>query len=361
MSKVTYIFGAGASYGSRGVLPLSSQPVMSSDETEPETGIVRGLPILQEFPNAISQLKGELASITDFVAERKFLCSEVLNNILQISIEFPTIDTYAKLLYATKHYEEYEKFKEQLSLFFLIWQKYHKYDLRYDSFIASLIDAKTGQLPSMTILSWNYDMQLELSYANYITEGRTLWKIWDQLNVYCKSNRTLNYDDTYPFAFIKLNGAAMFHATKQDEHSLRYTLQDVLWSKVSEKYFWKDLCNIYDKGQHKNLWNVPEYKNELSYAWDDFGKEPMKSIINQRISDCEVVTVIGYSFPYVNREIDRHIFDNMPNLKHIYIQDKQAKGIAERVKAIFDFIKKPVPIIELKEDLSSFFIPNELG
>ena len=63
MSKVTYLLGAGASYGSRGVLPLDKQPNISSDDFPPERGIIRGLPILQEFSNALNQLLGELTSI----------------------------------------------------------------------------------------------------------------------------------------------------------------------------------------------------------------------------------------------------------------------------------------------------------
>lgn len=368
MSKVTYLLGAGASYGSRGVLPLDKQPNISSDDFPPERGIIRGLPILQEFSNALNQLLGELTSITDFNAERKYILSEALNNILNVSIEYPTIDTYAKMLYATKRIKEYVKFKDQLSLFFLIWQKSHKHDLRYDSFIASLIDAETCTFPPLTILSWNYDMQFEMSYSKYILDERALWKIWDQLNVYCKSNGTLSYKSDNPFAFIKLNGSAMFHATQQDSYSLRYTLQDVLWRSYNvasgddEKGFWNDVYEIYDNGQHKNLITIPKYANELSYAWDKFGKEELLQNISKRLADCEVLIVIGYSFPYVNREIDRHIIKSMPNLKNIHIQDKNPDSIAERVKSIYEYINHPMPAISKHEkDLDTFYIPNELG
>lgn len=368
MSKVTYLLGAGASYGSRGILPFAQQPNISSDDFPPERGIVRGLPVLNEFSNALNQLSGELTSITDFNAERKYIISEVLNNILNVSIEYPTIDTYAKMLYATKRMKEYVKFKEQLSLFFLIWQKSHKHDLRYDSFIASLIDAESCTFPPLTILSWNYDMQFEMSYSKYISEGRALWKIWDQLNVYCKSNGTLKYKPDNPFALIKLNGSAMFHATQQDRYSLRYTLQDVLWrnydmaSTADEKGFWGDIYEIYDNGQSKNEITIPKYANELSYAWDNFGKEELLQKISQRVADCEVLIVIGYSFPYVNREIDRHIVKSMPNLKTIHIQDKNPDGIEERIHSIFEFNERSIPAISKHvKNIDTFYIPNELG
>lgn len=354
MSKVSYLLGAGASYGSR------EKPADETFSSLPNY-ISRGLPILQEFPYALEQLSAEIESIDGYSVIRKAISSNVLNPLLSVSRDYPTVDTYAKMLNATQRSGEYEKFKEQLSLFFLIWQRFHKHDLRYDSFIASLIDAETCQFPPLTILSWNYDMQFEMSYSNYITEGRALWKIWDQLNVYCKSNGSLNYNANNPFAFFKLNGSAMYHATAPNKYTLRYTLVDLLWSEASEESFWNDVYTLFDKGKHKNLHAIPEYANELSYAWDKWGKEKLLENITQRITDCEVLVVIGYSFPYVNREIDRHIFNSMPNLKKIYVQDKQAKNIGERVKYIYEYLNKPIPFIVPKDDVSNFFIPNELG
>lgn len=367
MSKVVYLLGAGASYGTRVILPWEMQPAISSDNQLPQKGIDRGLPILQEFKDALQQLLAELEILKDISFPRKKIMSEVLTNILSVSVEYPTIDTYSKMLYATKREEEYVKFKEQLSLFFLIWQKSHKHDLRYDSFISSLIDAETCKLPPLTILSWNYDMQFEMSFSKYISEGRALWKIWDQLNVYCKSNGTLKFQIDKPFAFVKLNGSAMFHATQQDKYSLRYPLQDVLWRAYNgleedEKSFWNDIYDIYNNGQHKNMMTTPKYANELSYAWDKFGKKELLETISKRVIDCEVLVVIGYSFPYVNREIDRHIISSMPNISAIHIQDKNPDGIEERIKAIFDYQNRPTPmIVSHAKDLDTFYIPNELG
>jgi len=359
MSKVIYLLGAGASYGSRGVLPHFSVPFMSSDNMQPPKGIIRGLPILSEFPQAVAQMQDEVGKNQD---DNNKIISEILTHILNVSKEYPTIDTYAKMLYTTKQIEEYEKFKEQIALFFLMWQRSHKHDIRYDAFIASLIDAETREFPPMTILTWNYDMQFEMSYSKYITEGRALWKIWDKLNVYCKSNGSLpKYNVEHPFAFIKLNGSAMFHASKPDDRSLRYTLQDVMWRSTDGEQFVKDICSIYENSQHKNIFAVPEYVNELSYAWEDFGKEQIKQNLAQRGADCETLVIIGYSFPYVNREIDRHIFSSMPKLKTIYVQDIDAVNVKERVTAIYEYMQKDVPRIISKTDVGQFFIPNELG
>ena len=362
MSKVTYLLGAGASYGSRGVLSHITVPFMSIEKEEPPKGIIRGFPILNEFPNAVLQMQREIGDMGESTEDEKKIFSEILDNISNVAKEYPTIDTYSKMLYTTKQFEKYEKFKEQIALFFLIWQRSHIHDIRYDAFIASLIDAETAEFPPMTILSWNYDMQFEMSYSKYITEGRALWKIWDKLNVCCKSNGRLpKYDVQHPFALLKLNGSAMFHASEQDNSSLRFTLQDVLWNSTEGVQFVKEICAIYENSQHKNMFSIPKYVNELSYAWDDFGRDYIKQNIVERGKDCEALVIIGYSFPYVNREIDRHIFLSMPNLKTIYIQDVDASNIAERVMAIYEYLQINTPRIIPKTDVGQFFIPNELG
>ncbi len=354
MSKVSYLLGAGASYGTR------TKPTDETFSSLPNY-ISRGLPILQEFPYALEQLTAELEGVVENKIAIKYINSNILNPLLNVSRDYPTVDTYAKMLYATEQDDAYRKFKDQLSLFFLTWQKDHKHDLRYDSFVASLVDAETCQFPPLTILSWNYDMQFEMSFLDYVTEGKALWRIWDRLNVYCKSNEKLKYRANNPFAFIKLNGSAMYHTDKIDSDSSRYPLQEALWTKASQEDFWEEAIDTYNNSRPENIMHNPKYKNELSYTWENAGKEKLLHVINQRVVDCEVLVVIGYSFPYVNREIDRHIFNNMPNIKKIYIQDKQAKNIEERIKAIYEYLKKTLPNIETTEDVSNFFIPNELG
>jgi hypothetical protein len=85
--------------------------------------------------------------------------------------------------------------------------------------------------------------------------------------------------------------------------------------------------------------------------------------VKARVEDCEVLVIIGYSFPYVNRALDREIFASMQRLKTIYIQDKEgvSKEIKERVENIFEFIQYEKPNIVIKQDISQFYIPNELG
>jgi len=57
----------------------------------------------------------------------------------------------------------------------------------------------------------------------------------------------------------------------------------------------------------------------LHFAWeqDYFNNQSAKLFSN--IADTKVLVVIGYSFPFFNREIDREIFRRMEKLERIYI------------------------------------------
>jgi hypothetical protein len=49
----------------------------------------------------------------------------------------------------------------------------------------------------------------------------------------------------------------------------------------------------------------------------------MESLL-KTTQDTEQVVVIGYSFPFFNRQTDREIFGSMANLTKIYVQDMMA-------------------------------------
>jgi len=68
--------------------------------------------------------------------------------------------------------------------------------------------------------------------------------------------------------------------------------------------------------------------------------------------------VIGYSFPYFNREIDREIIANMNNLKKVYFQSLDAENLKERFLSIRDDLKDNQLLV--RKDCGQFLLPNEL-
>lgn len=317
MSRVTYILGAGASYGERG----SS----SGNKT-----FIRGLPVINELEEAIRSIiprnqygdydiEGELAKINGIYKDSYINIVNALIDLKEMCASYPTIDTLAKQLYVTHgHYITengrriaYEDLKRYLALALLMLQNHKSRDLRYDAFLASVID-DYGKLPPMTILSWNYDAQFELAYSGYSTESRYIPFLWRKLNVLNKTYAS-NFNPNADFAMIKLNGTAFF-----TDMRFRDEIYGSDEAGIRDCFFGGDSNNM--------LQSASDYlssicQNRLSYAWEKDGFEKMKGDILERVKDTEELVVIGYSFPYVNNSIDTFIVQHMKNLQKVIIQD----------------------------------------
>ena len=109
-------------------------------------------------------------------------------------------------------------------------------------------------------------------------------------------------------------------------------------------------------------WDVQ--RNRISFAW-----ERMNDQYVQRISDCvsdaKVLVIIGYSFPFFNREVDRIIFEKMPSLEKIYIQDPNASTVKMSLQPVLSSVQVSVNhldryIVTLEADPKQFFMPPEL-
>lgn len=83
----------------------------------------------------------------------------------------------------------------------------------------------------------------------------------------------------------------------------------------------------------------------------------MKSL-SETTKDTEQIVVIGYSFPFFNRVMDREIFGGMPNLKKVYVQDKNPSAVMEAIGAVLPMGKKVelVPVSNCEQ----FYLPGEL-
>lgn len=357
MSKVAYLLGAGASYGERSV------------DKDGKRYIHRGLPILSEMEWAIDGLfprdaTGNIYVSKNFISEQgipderayTYLLREMMQ-LKEMCASYPTIDTLARQLYVTKgtyttvykNAINYEDLKRMLTIALLMMQSHAQRDLRYDGFIASVINDKK-QFPPMTILSWNYDAQFELAYSGYSSD-MYIPNMWQELNVRNKTYPT-EFDAKRNFALIKLNGTAFF---KDITHPTKIKGSDV--AGLRDPFF----CSM--PPQNKYQYGV-DYANAgsnlyttLSYAWEPDKEGNFRQDILQRIYDTETLIVIGYSFPYVNSDMDSFILENMPRLRKVVIQDPNYTEVKERVETMIP--KKPILVeYESKSD-RQFFIPKE--
>jgi hypothetical protein len=342
MSRIVYLFGAGASFGKRS----------ENDKDE----ITEGLPIVTEFPTQIDKLINliNIKEEEDDSQARPWEFEELKAELLWLkgaSISHQTIDTYAKKLWVTEKGPNYAKLKSVISVFLTLEQLFNKPDSRYDAFFANIIGSSINELPKdVSILSWNYDCQFEKAFSNYLP-GQNINTIWKHLNIKGKTTE-IRTNSKNGFSITKINGTALSfesnafesqffdpHFGRQGDSEIRY----VHWAQL------------------KGADNV---KNALSFAWE--GTNPnFYEEINEKVKDTEVLVIIGYSFPFFNRGVDRKIIKSMEKLKKIYIQDPFCKDVKESLEAVLsdeqlDRITNGQIKIILRENIKQFLVPNEM-
>jgi len=343
MSKIIYYIGAGASFGKR-------------DENG---AILEGVPVVAEIPK-------EFAAFRKFIADAEIPSGEILipgfcvtdaedveryKNAMLSDIddlqrgiqEHATIDTYARKLYLTRQMSEFRKLKDVLCSFFVWSQLEHKPDGRYDTFFANVLEEGTLEFPAdISIISWNYDSQVEMTYKSYRKDKelpifeKNITGEWPRLP---KSGRV-----------FKINGSATFVDTstlsllKATEKRTPAALQ---------------LIHFYDDSRSDTSDLGYQMRNHLSFAWESAANhDNMMESLTKTTMDTEQVVVIGYSFPFFNRRTDREIIGSMANLKKIYVQDMNADDVEQSLLAVLPEGKN----IEIEKiyKCSQFYLPKEL-
>jgi hypothetical protein len=343
MNKITYIFGAGASVGA--------------------------LPIVKDIPSRISQLITKLGSSTlhlpntpnsfkDLPPDKTYLDyqNELIDSLswLKENCELHySVDTFAKKLKIKDQNDDLKKLKIALSVFFVLEQLINKPDSRYDSFLASIIERLHVFPDHVKVLSWNYDYQFELTYSTY-TDNPHIYKNQVNLGVFSK-NWANDFFDHTGFTLFKLNGTTGFKYWKVDSS---YNFIE-FYNGTLDKDILKEVVQNYAKVMYSNVL-IPS----LSFAWErDLSEEKVFERAIKSTEDTRVLVVVGYSFPFFNRDVDRQILDNMNKLKKVYVQDPyHAEDIIERIKAALgdERIEHNKIVFEPINDKEQFYLPHEL-
>lgn len=344
MSKVVYLLGAGASYGIR-----KDSDVLTMDDV---SLIREGLPIVSEINNEIKFVIGWLESVVVPNGEYSLmgkkcevdeLKEELINGfewMLKESSRHATIDTFAKKLYL-KDDKKYGQLKFLLSTFFMIEQILHPYDKRYDAFLANILNSDLTIPNNIFVMTWNYDVQLDIAYRDYnnvcglpmcvpLEEGNTNEKV----KVY------------------KINGSANYYCKNQLDSSYFFdNNHDALLKAIFEQLSLTTQNGRYSDGT-----------TDLLFAWENNEFHKRSDFLSDIISDAQILVVIGYTFPFFNREIDREIFSKMPYLKKIYIQDPKPDKVKLSLKSILSMeqFSSMISNLEVIDDMSNFFLPPEL-
>lgn len=339
MAQVTYLLGAGASAKAIPVVNDIERALEKLIKDIPEDGFGRQR---VSFQDGIAQYRDRSPADVKEVRAAVIQAKSDFQVLLNGCRNHVSIDTFAKMLFLTRN-AQYDQVKKTIVLFFEILKLDFGLDKRYDAFFASILKERYDALPdNINILSWNYDDQIELAYQRYLDSAGVSHQAPEQLlNMYCKG---CNYRDNTPsnFNIIKINGNAQFLNSAGQPESL-------IPRKLKNK---DELLIAYKKRIDDG--DTPA----LTFSWDS-PRDNLHTWIAESIKDTQALVVIGYSFPYFNREMDKFMLERMPKLHRIYIQDKNPVGVQERITAIrTDFDKARFRLVD---NLDQFYLPNELG
>ena len=336
MANVTYLIGAGASAGKR---------VKTNGQ------IIEGLPCVKEIPRRLNNLAGDFRSnVNNFGgadrSEMERLVSTI-NALYEASKRHSTIDTYAKKLFLRGEKKSFELTEAYLAFYFIIEQILLKPDSRYDTFLANILDNKLNIPDNINIISWNYDSQFEIAYREYSQNK--------QLPIASKMAWGQNDNPK----ILKVNGTAAFENLR-DVPTLRANYPSLSSSSFGRGEDYIDVNRMrYILDLFRKLQKDETGKTQLSFAFDGECNELLYKTVDKIVGATDVLVVVGYTFPFFNREIDRRLMNKLDNLRtKIYIQDLYPERIKQSIKAVLpDFNEANFVLLN---DVDQFFLPPEL-
>jgi hypothetical protein len=337
MANITYLFGAGASIGA---LPVVNQMAKSIGlfikEIEKPEYALRG-----EFYSDREPKMSKHMNLVSFIKDLKWL-QDACN-------KHASVDTFAKKLYLKQDWINLRRLKATLSAYFILEQarKYNE-EKRYDAFFASILEDRIHPLPGhIKILSWNYDYQFEQAYSGY-SGNASLAANQSSLNVVSKHTSPGWFGSD--FGIYKINGTTSIDQSESDE---RDHLNNQIPNNFNTSVIEIALRDYYFVINHSH-----STTSTLSFAWEKDNQTKITELIKVATKDTDILVVVGYSFPFFNRSIDRQIIGNMINLKKVYFQAPDADNLKERFLAIKPAMESHKLVSRF--NLDQFLLPDEL-
>ena len=380
MGKVTYFLGAGASAGGdtvdRGMEYYNTQgfPYMGN-----------GIPIVRDTPGVFSNFVKQISETlyNDYIKGKSensaikdvrdnypfFLLLEEMLRELEIHTTF---DTIARKYWLMGRKEDLNRLKFFMNIFFIWLQMRNDFDKRYDKFLSIILKKNKNNiyLPNdFNFISWNYDMQFELAALSYFRSIAVIDTLFKKTGVipYVGNPNYKTQENIYEqdkFNFIKLNGIAgilnnqdLISPIYDDNFDVNEEIS-LLKDRIS-KFDLKKLIDFIIARQN----NITQFNaGTLQFAFEKTEKQKnaldaAKKIMNQT----STLIVIGYSFPYFNRDIDISLLSELKGAVEIIIEDLNPNLPLAIVQDIIrrlnkNTIKSSVTFTPLS-DVSQFHIP----
>ncbi len=336
--NITYLLGAGASWHS---LPLINEFEIKYKPDEERYSFS-----LEFFNEALYNARlGLSSSIRETLGELDLSARHILQGLR--SGEHSTIDTWAKKSLIQGNESNLKKIKDVTNIYLSSLEYLHGNDPRYETFFANILSQGQNSLPSnLKFLSWNYDRQIQSSLMRVIKDKSLI-----------SYNTPLNRESISDYVnsknLLKINGELNCFSDIDVKPRKK--------ADVSERI--RELPFIIRRLLENNIKDYGLYdSNQISYAWND-------EIINNRFDSspdvfkCQMLIIIGYSFPDSNRKIDVGILSRMSSsLQQIVIQDPFGENILDKLQDVFEGarIKFGNDSLRIIKNCDNFYIPNDL-
>lgn len=346
--KITYLLGAGASFNS---VPIWSEQGDSMNQVahtinqaieNPDTIFKAELLKSQEY-NGFS--KTEIESLNELIKD--------LNKYAKKAEENDTIDSYAYQLYKRKNNDELYNLKRTVSIYLDIWQFYKDHifstntnrkqsiDTRYIKWLNMITESnELGEIklkPNVNILTWNYDLQVELAYSKY----------YEDLNFKCLNDINSKFkfldNDVSNLQIHHLNG----HHGYFDYEDQSYTTGQNILKSDFYKYL-KTVCQ--NSKEFSEIDNKRQDYGKIRFSWE-------KNLSNQVIKiaqETDILIVIGYSFPQYNMTTDRIIIDAFKSNNPLLLHYQDPINDFSEISDFIDFKET-----RHSKSTFQFFIPDE--
>ncbi len=337
---ITYFFGAGA----------SAQAIPTAAQLRDRLWDLKDY--LQD--NYITINQGALSRLDHHLSEHQVELQMLIDDIDWLRNEtndYETIDVYAKKLYDNRS-NLFNKLKMVLTFYFYFEQsitipskhssnnpmKYQKSrDPRYDTLVSQIAKHSFGNIElndKIKILTWNYDMQIDLAIKNHtdkdISKVKMEYNIYPNQNTYDNNSFNINIEK---FCAIKLNGNAYLDNLGYKDDGLAHLMYD--HSSQNEQAKLAKALLVYVSMFSKNRsFSVSQFKF-FNFAWEEEEKYSgyNKTLTNVKIiaKQTKILIVCGYSFPPFNSSIDIQILNEMWPTE-IHIQDENPQIIENRIR-----------------------------
>ncbi len=342
--KVTYLFGAGASCGT---LPLASN--LGEDigllAEEMKNNLV-------SFYNTTTDSYGNPKCPEERLPPPRGTYGktlfESLDWLCDTAKNHNSIDTIARKLWMRSNSDslgELTRLKAALAAYLWYKQITRPSDKRYDTFFATILQKEGSQPPTLPspirILTWNYDLLLERSFYEFCLDYTyTRETVFDKQGV----THLNGYSSVESSARIRLqNDAGNFEYALFDGIDDRFEMVIELFERCTKTH------------------PTERLKTKIAFAWEN------NRIISEAASIASgttILVIVGYSFPFFNREADKTILKAMsPSLDTIYLQVNSSIGPRERLLTILNELDPKTNWMEKISEIEEsdyIVIPNEL-